>query len=211
MRFRLGRNSFNCLTINFALIVAGLFVFAPSADAYPRCEGKVRIQVDPWREGVLYWYPRSILQPHIVEVGQISSKARLGYYYCPNGNKPNKIHPRWIEWCFTRGPGAEREHLRAVRFNARIYDHNGKTLNPPRVSVTNGPSDRNCHVQWFEDDDLKWFRTRNGPRWVATLTPQVTPGPDTTWHFKTADGGTVNRIDYFNAEFEGPWHNLSQY
>jgi hypothetical protein len=186
--------------LGFAL--AGVLIVAQPANAYPGCNGQVRMQVDNWAETTLYSYHPALLSP-ATAVGDVNLSARLGYYNCPNDGGPHKVLPMWIRWCWANPD--EHARFTGVTFNAHVYDDTGEDWNPGAFKVGDDGTDRNCDTQFAMEDH--WLQNNQLPRWRVSSEVNVIESNDTWWNWKTNSGSEVNIINIDNpSDIQGGWH-----
>jgi hypothetical protein len=144
------------------------------------CASKVVLKVDTWGENVGYW---GVNIPHPApDFYVIRLSATTGYWYCPNGRRPNKVKPLWVEYCYSHlNPTHGADNFNGAKFNPYFYDSN-ESFNPPTFNVGDDGTIQNCRRQVLSGE--KWLETRQGARWKITSWVMLQAWPDHEKVFK---------------------------
>jgi hypothetical protein len=179
---------------------------ATTTEAAANCDSRIQLRGDTFTEPASYIWssgPRGGL----VET-DIRLHATLGYWYCPNRKNPNKVKPKWIDWCWFFEANEEHYYWQGAKFNAYIWAKDGRSVNPGAFTVGDDGTRQNCRTQDIPTEKEAWLYMRDNPRWKATFTMKLNNQPDDTAIFRNASGGAGNAIMpfYGHSILIEDWH-----
>jgi hypothetical protein len=191
------------------LLVPLAFIWHTAAPAaahdLPGCGGKHQLRGDPWQESSVFLHDDSWWTPEVTWV-QVIHHATLGYWFCPNGNRPAKIRETWIDWCWLM-PGAEKHRMFAGTVeNAWIWDASGAPRNPPPIAIPDDGTRQNCRTQKVSGRFDWWRSMAAEPRWRAWWKIVINNDPDQDGPFLTSGGERTNYIRPLHSVRLSEWH-----
>lgn len=172
---------------------------AESASAVDGCGSNVQLRGDTWVHDS-YW-----VEPLTGDRIDMRKTATLGYWYCPNGDRPNKIKEKWIDWCWTMPNNQNHTIFDGVTYNAYSWDDKGINVNPSSFKVGDDGTRQHCREQNIAADKEAWMVLNNGPQWKVNYTINRDMAVDLDGSFKLSNGSTVKSIVPSNDPALGDW------
>lgn len=167
------------------------------ADAVEGCSSKVVLKAGSWSLDTYYQVPKR----WGIDLRDIRLTATTGYWYCPNGRKPDLVKPLWVEFCWSH---MSRPHwtFDGVKFNA-YYADSVTTSDPPTIEVPDDGTVQNCVRQDVRTEIERWLRPEWNAGWSVTAFIIRIMQPDEDRPFSPA-------FTFFNPLSDvdlGDWHS----
>jgi hypothetical protein len=175
-----------------------------AADELPGCNGRWQMRGDPWRETTVFLHDDSWWTPEVTWV-IVVHHGTLGYWFCPNGDKPAKVRPNWIDWCWAMTDQERHRMFQGTSENAWIWDAGGRNYNPPTVRIGDDGTRQNCVTQDVAGRYDPWMPMADEPRWRAWWAIHIAETPDKDGPYLTAAGSKTNYIRPLDSTPIGEW------
>ena len=161
------------------------------ADDPGDCTTGKSLRINPWHQPAAYSVP-NYLHPIVPKFDKITLIGEMYYLYCPNGDRPEMVKARKIEWCYT-APDGVHPQFDGVKFAAGITDDRNHSLNLPQVTVPDD-GNANCATQTIPVKNRRWLWMIHHPRWQVRAVVKMENWGDTVVHFR-AGGDLFREID----------------
>lgn len=158
-------------------MLAGMMVavVAPAQQAnasVPGCDGSITKKVSVWYESDTWTDP-------IVPMNRlkVNMSAAVFYYYCPQGDLPNKVKPKGVEFCIQ--PDGSDRGLQRVEFDGKIFENDGNNgILLPDVDVpADGDNKKVCRRYDIPPEQEAWMRMADRPSYEVDS--KIATGPMT--------------------------------
>lgn len=176
---------------------------APTASAVEGCTSQVILKGDNWSNTVNWQEPSA----GVPSIKHIRLSATTGYWFCPNGDRVNKIKVLWVEFCWSHLDG-ESLWFDGVKFNPYYFDDNNET-NPPQIKVNDDGTIQNCKNLDIAGSQEVWMGMGASPGWTVSSWIVRVGWPDAHWDFRTNMSNTNSTVKYFHPAEDvnlGNWH-----
>lgn len=129
---------------------------------------------------VSLWYNSDDWETALAGIDKtVDLSAAAFYYYCPNGDDPNKIKVKAVEYCIKPVNGANS--LQRVRFFG--HQHMDGTTGPLGLGavVTPDGTAKVCELSDLPSDQEIWMRLSKSPIWTTQHRLNLSNQTDPNW------------------------------
>lgn len=169
-----------------SILFLGLLVAAPApAYAMKGCSSAVVDKADTWGKDVQYITSDGKLP----DVHTLRLAATVVYVFCPNGERPWKVKPKTIDFCWSFIYNEEHITFEGVDFDANVYDKDASD-SVLGFGVGDDGTIQNCKTWKIPYSHRQWLQRGQDPRWAVDYEVlRWGPIPNETGHFRWNEKG----------------------